>query len=78
MKLVHIHDNDGLRDTHEAPKLEGDKIDWKEVRRAMHEVGYEGVINFEVGGKYYGAFPDGGPPRALSYFVKCAAWLSEG
>ena len=44
---THIHDNDGLHDSHTLPYY--GKIDWERVMCAFAEVGYSGNINYEAG-----------------------------
>ncbi len=49
---LHLHDNDTLKDQHKIP-LTG-TIDWKDVLKALDEVGYEGVYNLEVNLCHFG------------------------
>ncbi|MBE6727375.1 MAG: sugar phosphate isomerase/epimerase [Ruminococcaceae bacterium] len=49
IKLLHIHDNDGIYDMHLIPrKGGGNRIKWPEVFDALDEIGYDGYYNFEV------------------------------
>jgi D-psicose/D-tagatose/L-ribulose 3-epimerase len=43
----HAHDNDGLRDTHDA--IGSGTLDWPALTRALVRAGYEGTITIEVG-----------------------------
>ncbi|MCI5779068.1 MAG: sugar phosphate isomerase/epimerase [Lentisphaeria bacterium] len=43
---VHLHDNDGTGDQHQAPFY--GTVDWQRVARMLDSSGYEGVINFEL------------------------------
>ncbi len=45
--VLHVHDNDGLRDRHLAPK--DGVIDWKDFGDALREIGFEGVLSLETG-----------------------------
>jgi len=45
LAIVHLHDNCGS-DAHLVP-LSGE-IDWQDVVRGLHAVGYEGVLDFET------------------------------
>lgn len=45
-KILHLHDNDGLRDQHLFPGQ--GTIKWGEVFDALDEVGYDGYYNYEV------------------------------
>ena len=44
---THIHDNDGIGDTHTLPYY--GTIDWENVMKAFAEIGYEGNLNYEAG-----------------------------
>ncbi len=46
IELLHLHDNDGLRDQHLFP-AQG-TIKWGEVYDALDEIGYDGYYNYEV------------------------------
>jgi sugar phosphate isomerase/epimerase len=43
----HAHDNDGLRDSHDA--IGSGTLDWPQLARALVRAGYEGAITVEVG-----------------------------
>jgi sugar phosphate isomerase/epimerase len=49
LKALHIADNDGSRDQHLAPFGAG-RVDFIEVVRALSEIGYDGMFNYEIGG----------------------------
>lgn len=46
IKALHVHDNDGLADSHLAPYT--GTIDWSAFCAALKEVGYEGDLDFET------------------------------
>jgi len=46
LHVTHLHDNDYLNDDHYMPGI--GKIDWYAVGRALNDIGYEGVFNFEA------------------------------
>ena len=46
LATLHVHDNDGRSDLHWRPG-EG-VVDWVDFGRALHEIGFEGVINLET------------------------------
>ncbi len=48
VRLLHVHDNDGLHDQHTAPGL--GKIDWNDVTGALRQVQYKGVFCYEAEG----------------------------
>ncbi len=44
-RTLHIHDNNGLADMHQAPGR--GKINWRQFAEALGEIGYTGTFNFE-------------------------------
>ena len=54
LKVLHIHDTDGVHDTHLIPYtgryLDRQATDWEGILRALAEIGYDGSINFECDG----------------------------
>ena len=44
--LVHAHDNNGYRDSHELPFT--GTVDWESVAKVLSHMGYNGYINVEV------------------------------
>lgn len=46
LKILHIHDCDGLTDMHQAPGF--GKINWREFISALREIGYSGTLSFEA------------------------------
>ncbi len=53
VKILHIHDNDGLSDLHSLPYTFGRSwhgicTDWEGFLKGLAAIGYEGVINFET------------------------------
>lgn len=50
LKALHIADNEGVVDQHLMPFTCGN-IDFEEVVRALREVNYKGVFNFEIPGE---------------------------
>jgi len=46
LKVLHIHDNMGHLDQHLAPYM--GTIKWDEFLKALHEIGYQGDLNFET------------------------------
>lgn len=49
-KILHVQDNDGLTDMHQAPGR--GKTDWMQFLKALKEVGYNGTFNFETDNHY--------------------------
>lgn len=53
VKILHIHDNDGISDLHSLPYTFGRSwsgicTDWEGFLKGLREIGYAGVINFET------------------------------
>lgn len=48
LKAVHLHDNDGRRDTHQRP-FNG-TLDWDNVMKGILDSGFEGCFTFEADG----------------------------
>lgn len=46
LKLMHVHDNYGTSDNHNAPGQGG--IDWHDYAAALKEIGYDGVFSLET------------------------------
>lgn len=45
---THVHDNDGVRDTHTVPFSYTGVIDWESVMKALADVDYKGELNYEA------------------------------
>lgn len=54
VQVLHIHDNNGLRDQHMPPYL--GCIDWRDTLQALREIRYTGDLCFEVLKNYFGRF----------------------
>lgn len=46
IKALHLHDNYGEKDNHNAPYF--GNIDWREIVDALADIGYTGTFNYEV------------------------------
>lgn len=53
LKAVHLHDNNGSGDQHLLPYAKG-TIDWKDVFAALAQIGYAGLMNWEIPGERKG------------------------
>jgi sugar phosphate isomerase/epimerase len=52
LKIVHLHDNRWMRDSHEIPLF--GETDWKDLMLALKEIEYDGNFNVEgSSGKFY-------------------------
>jgi len=52
IKLLHLHENDGVGDLHQMPFTFGSKStdgqDWDNILRGLKEVGFNGTLSFET------------------------------
>lgn len=52
LTILHIHDNDGLHDLHQAPFTQnfggGNCTDWEGFLDGLREISYQGTLNFET------------------------------
>ncbi|MBQ7720415.1 MAG: sugar phosphate isomerase/epimerase [Clostridia bacterium] len=56
LKALHVHDNDGTRDSHQMPY--SGTADWDSFIRGVAETGYDGPMSLETGGYARGELPD--------------------
>lgn len=78
LAILHVHDNDGLRDLHTLPYL--GRVRWAEVCSALAEIGYGGVLSLEAD-SFIEVLPKGCEAEALALMAKVArqlAGLAEG
>ncbi len=68
IRVLHVHDNDGYRDIHQMPYF--GVIDWEDFGRALSEIGYDGVFNFETAPP--GKMPDATFKEMCKILVKVA------
>lgn len=72
LKAVHIHDNDGTRDTHKSP-FEG-SVDFDSFMRGLIAIDFKGPFTFEVDGYLYYRKPkENAPLSAIPLAVKHAS-----
>ena len=50
LKALHLADNDGTSDQHLMPTAKG-QVDFQAVIKALHDINYDGLYNFEVPGE---------------------------
>lgn len=46
LRVLHVHDNNGAGDLHWLPYT--GFVDWEDFNRALHEIGFEGVVSLET------------------------------
>ena len=82
LTVLHIHDNDGMSDSHMIPYTQMDRrgfrlrIDWESFLRGLKEIGYEGPLAFEV---YHGidVLPERVRPYGLRLVSEIGNYLRE-
>lgn len=65
IKVLHLHDNDGVDDQHKTPTA--GNIDWDDVMNALGEIGYSGTYNMELRLGYLG---ENAMPEEAAFAVK--------
>lgn len=81
LKVLHIHDNDGVRDLHQIPytftKTRENKpsTDWDGFLRGMKEIDFSGVLNFEAS-PVITAFPEELRKDALAFLAGIGKYFS--
>jgi len=52
IKILHLHENDGIGDLHQMPfsfgRQSNSGLNWKEIARSLKAVGFDGVLSFET------------------------------
>lgn len=71
---IHVHDNDGVADSHVLP-YHG-KIHWEPVMQALAEIGYAGDLNYEAG-HFVRDVPAQLRPQAAKYMAQVGAHLID-
>lgn len=82
LKVLHIHDNDGVRDLHQIPytftKTRENKpsTDWDGFIRGLRDIEFSGVINFETS-PVLSSFPTEMKKDVLAFIVKIGSFFSN-
>lgn len=82
LKVLHIHDNDGVADLHQVPftftKTRENKpsTDWDGFIRALRAIGFDGVLNFETA-PVLKSFPEELRPQALHMLAEIGNYFSS-
>lgn len=80
LKVLHIHDNDGVGDLHQIPftftKTRENKAstDWEGFVRGLKQIGFDRVLNFETA-PVLEAFPQEMKEEALSFIAKIGGYF---
>lgn len=80
LKILHIHDNDGVSDLHTMPftfarSWNPVATDWDGFLKGLKEIGYRGVLNFETF-RCMQAFPEELHPALLKLFADMGCYFS--
>lgn len=69
VKVLHVHDNYGGADQHNFPGM--GLIDWKDVKMALEEIGFDGVFSLELN------FPDKFSEPVFKHSCRLAADMAH-
>ncbi len=81
VKVLHIHDNDGISDLHQIPftftrtRENTSSTDWDGFVRGLRGIGYQGVLSFETG-PVLTAFPGELKEEALRFIARIGRYFA--
>lgn len=81
LKVLHIHDNDGIRDLHQIPftfsktRENTSSTDWNGFLAGLKTIGYKGLLNFETA-PVLNSFPDDMKEDALAFIGKIGNYFA--
>ena len=81
LKVLHIHDNDGISDLHQIPytftKTRGNlcTTDWEGFIRGLKGIGFQGTLNFETA-PVLSAFPQAMKRDVLAFIARIGEYMS--
>ena len=82
LKVLHIHDNDGIRDLHQIPfvfsraRENTSSTDWQGFIDGLRDIQFDKVLNFETGPVLH-SFPPELRLEVLSFIAKIGAYFSD-
>ncbi len=82
LKVLHIHDNDGIADLHQIPftfsRSRGNKTstDWEGFIRGLGKIGFDKVLNFETA-PVLDAFPEEMKQDTLGFIASIGGYFAE-
>lgn len=82
LKVLHIHDNDGIGDLHQIPftftktRENLSSTDWEGFIRGLRAIGYDGVLSFETA-PVLSAFPEEMKLDTLQFIAKIGQYFSN-
>lgn len=80
LKVLHIHDNDGISDLHQLPytftrtRENLPSTDWEGFSRSLKKIGFDGVLSFETA-PVLTAFPEEMKEDVLSFIARTGNYL---
>ena len=69
---LHVHDNDNKTDLHTLPFV--GKLEWNNICKALHDIGYEGELTFEADG-FLRNYTNDNIDMACRYMVQTGRYL---
>lgn len=82
LKVLHIHDNDGIGDLHQIPftftrgRENRASTDWEGVVRGLRKIRFDGVLNFETA-PVLPAFPKALKQEVLGFIANIGTYFSR-
>lgn len=82
LKVLHVHDNDGVRDLHQVPftftktRENTPSTDWDGFVNGLKAIDFKGVINFEAS-PVVASFPEEMKEDVLKFLVKIGNYFSD-
>lgn len=82
LKVLHIHDNDGVADLHQIPftfaknRENRTSTDWDGFLRGLKAAGFDGTLSFETA-PVLTAFPEAMKGRVLSFLAEIGCYFNE-
>ena len=83
LKVLHIHDNDGVADLHQIPftftrtRENVSSTDWEGFIRGLQNIHFDGVLNFETA-PVLSSFPEAMRADALQFIARIGQYFSDG
>ncbi len=82
LKVLHIHDNDGISDLHQIPftftktRENRPSTDWEGFVRGLGRIGFDGTLSFETA-PVLSSFPEEMKPDALAFIARIGSYFTE-
>lgn len=82
LKVLHIHDNDGVGDLHQIPftfskgRENKTSTDWEGFIKGLRQIGFNNTLNFETA-PVLTTFPKEMKPKALRFIADIGAYFAE-